>query len=252
MGPLRGSTDLRFLAVIPIRGADDEFAEGADVRLGDRPLIAYTIAAALASRHLDRVVAFTDSRAIADLAVELGAEAPFLRPPSQSDRRVTVTQVLRHVVERLDEEGYRADWVVKLEVTRPFRPPGIIDHVIELALAQKVDSAFLAYEEPHSYWIVDADGRPRQMGDDMEVPREFRRRVYRDVGGVVSVTRTDNLLRGVMYGDNVALVAVEDIFVTVDLHQGHARYFRDRVGFRLAEALLDSYRQTMKNAGVRG
>lgn len=241
----------RFLGVIPIRGADDEFADGADVKLGDRPLIAYTIEAALAARRLDRVIVFTDSPAIAALARELGAEAPFLRPPSLADRTVTVTRVLRHVVDTLEGEGYVTDWVVKLEITRPFRPPGIIDHVIELALAQNVDSAFLAYEEPHSYWIVAEDGRPRQMGDDMDVPREFRRRVYRDVGGVVSITRTENLRRGVMYGENVALVAVEDVFVTVDLHQGHAPYYRDRAGFRLVEALLDTYRQISKGATHR-
>lgn len=242
---LRGQ---RFLGVIPIRGADDEFTDGAGVKLGDRPLIAYTIEAARAARHLDRVLVFTDSPSIAALARELGAEAPFLRPPLLADRTVTVTQVFQHLVLELEGQGYAPDWVVKLEITRPFRPPGIIDHVIEAALAQQVDSAFLAYEEPHSYWIVGDDGRPRQVGDDMDVPRELRRRIYRDVGGVVSITRTENLRRGVMYGQNVALVAVDDAFVTVDLHEGHAPYYRDRAGFRLAEAMLDAYRLVTKGA----
>lgn len=241
----------RFVGVIPIRSADDEFADGAGVLLGDRPLIAYTIEAALAARRLDRVVVFTDSPAIAQLSRELGAEAPFMRPPSLADRTVTVTQVFRYVVDELERQGYAADWVVKLEVTRPFRPPGLVDHVIELALAQNVDSAFLAYEEPHSYWLTDETGRPRPIGDEMDVPREYRRRIYRDVGGVASVTRVANLRRGVMYGDNVALVAVEDVLVTVDLHQGHAPYYRDRVGFRLAEALLDTYRQVVEAGAVR-
>jgi N-acylneuraminate cytidylyltransferase len=238
----------RFLGVIPIRGADDEFAEGAGVKLGDRPLIAYTIEAARAARHLDRLLVFTDSPGIAALARELGAEAPFLRPPSLADRAVTVTEVLQHVVTELESRGYVPDWVVKLEITHPFRPPGIIDHVIEAALAQRVDSAFLAYEEPHSYWITGDDGRPLQVGDDMDVPRALRRRIYRDVGGVVSVTRAENLRRGVMYGRNVALVTIDDLFVTVDLHEGHAPHYRDRVGFRLAEAMADAYRQAIKDA----
>ena len=235
-------SEARLLGIIPIRGTDPEFAEGPEVKLGDRPIVAYTIDSARASRRLDRVVVSTDDPGIAALAKRLGAETA-LRPLSLSGMGVTITNVLQHVVLQLAEEGYAPDWVVKLEITHPFRPPGIIDRVIELALEQGVDSAFLAYPEPHSYWLLGDDGRPQQIGDDMDVPREIRRPVYRDVGGVVSLTRVENLRVGRMYGERVALVPVDDVFVTVDLHEGHASHYRNRVGFQMAESLVDAYRR---------
>lgn len=236
-------TEPRFLGIIPIRGTDPEFADGPEVKLGDRPIVAYTIEAAKASRRLDRVVVSTDDPGIAALARKLGAEVSSLRPAALRAPGVSITRVLQHVVLELAEQGYVPDWVVKLEITHPFRPPGIIDSVIELALAQEVDSAFLAYPEPHSYWLLGVDGRPQQVGDDMDVTREIRRPVYRDVGGVVSLTRVENIRSGKMYGDRVALIPVDDVFVTVDLHEGHAAHYRNRAGFQLAESLVSAYRR---------
>lgn len=244
-------SDPRFLGIIPIRGTDPEFADGPEVKLGDRPIIAYTIEAARSSRRLDRVVVSTDNPGIAALAQKLGAEASSLRPATMRGLGVSITRVLQHVVAELAEQGYVPDWVVKLEITHPFRPAGIIDRVIELALAQEVDSAFLAYPEPHSYWLLGEDGRPQQVGDDMDVPREIRRPIYRDVGGVVSLTRVENLRMGKMYGERVGLVPVDDVFVTVDLHEGHAAHYRDRVGFQLAESLVEVYRRAIEGSTSR-
>lgn len=235
----------RCVAIIPVRGSDDEFVEGPRVMLGDSPLIAYTVEAALSAKRLDRVIVSTDSPALSAFARELGTEVLELRPPHLSRPEVSGTEVFRHAIEQLAASGYRAEWVVKLEVTHPFRPPGIIDQVIEVALSQDVDSAFLAYEEPHSYWLLRSDGQPVEVGDDMDVPRGIRRPVYRDVGGVVSITRWENLLAGRMYGDRVALIPMDDIFLTVDIHEGKARHYRDKVGFQLAEALLPEYRRTL-------
>lgn len=237
--------DCRCIAIVPIRGSDDEFVDGPRVMLGDRPLIAYTIEAALAAERLDRVFVSTDSPEISAFAEELGVETLELRPPHLSQPGVPGTEVFRHAIERLSATGCRAEWLVKLEVTHPFRPPGIINQVIELALSQDIDSAFLAYEEPHSYWLLGVDGQPVQVGDEMDVPRGIRRPLYRDVGGVVSITRWDNILAGRMYGERLALIPVDDVFVTVDIHEGKARHYRDKAGFRLAEALLPEYHRAI-------
>lgn len=46
----------------------------------------------------------------------------------------------------------------------------------------------------------------------------------------------------------LGFVPVDNVLLTVDLHARHAPYYCDRVGFRLAEAMLDAYRLVIKGA----
>lgn len=234
------------VGIIPIRGTDEEFREGPDPRLGDRPLIEYTLAAAKDARRLDRVIVSTDSAPIAEICRGYGVEVPFLRPPWLSAPTVAVTDVLRHCVEWLEaREGYHAEWVVKLEITHPFRLPGIIDLVVDTAFAQGVDSAFVAYREVHGYWTIDGAGRTLQAGQEIDVPRTERRPFFRDVSGHVAITRATNLKAGRLYGDNVGLIPLRDLFVIVDTHEGDGPSYRDRIGFRLAELLASVFNETV-------
>ena len=227
------------VAVIPIRGSDEEFKEGPRPLLGDRPLIEYTLHAAKEAKRLDRILVSTDSPAIAAACRQYGVEAPFLRPSSLSEAGVSETAVLRHAVEWLEQhEGAQVDWVVKMEITHPFRPPGIVDLVIETALSRPVDSAFLAYEEIHSYWTLDEQGRPQQVGQEVDVPRKARRPFYRDVSGVAAITRATNLKAGSLYGERIGLIPWRNLLALVDTHEGTEATYRDRVGFHLAELMV--------------
>ncbi len=236
----------RIVAVIPIRSSDPEFREGGRPLLAGRPLVEYTVRAATEAQRIDRVIISTDSEAIAASCRGYGAEAPFLRPASLCGPATTVTEVLRHAVEWLEQhEGYQADWVVKLEITHPFRPQGLIDQIVETALGTGVDSAFVAYEERHSYWTLDADGRPQTVGEEIDVPRSVRRPFYRDVSGLVAITRTANLKAGRLYGDNVGLIPTRDLFALVDTHEKMTGgSYRDGVGFRLAELLAPAFEES--------
>lgn len=236
----------RIIAIIPIRGSDDEFKEGPSPLLGDRPLVEYTILAAKKARLLERVLISTDSEAISEVCRQYDVEVPFIRPGWLSARTATVTEVLLHGVEWLEtNERYHPDWVVKLEITHPFRPAGIIDTVIETALAQQVDSAFLAYEELHRFWTLDGAGKPQLVGKDNDLPRSSRTPFYRDSSGLVAITRSTNLKAGRLYGKDLGLIPFRDPFAVVDTHEGSAPYYRNRVGFRLAELLAPAFNKTV-------
>ena len=72
------------LAIIPAR-AGSKGVVGKNTRfLGDMPLIAHTIRAAIKSDKVDRVIVSTDCQTIAKISMEYGAEVPFLRPKSIS------------------------------------------------------------------------------------------------------------------------------------------------------------------------
>lgn len=105
------------LALIPAR-AGSKGLPGKNVRtLAGRPLIAWTVAAALESRLFTRIVVSTDSQEIADAAREAGAQIPFLRPASLATDEATSADVVRHALATCSVKGHFA----LLQPTSPFR-----------------------------------------------------------------------------------------------------------------------------------
>lgn len=109
------------LAVIPARGGSKRVAANNVRRMRGRPLIAYTIEAALDSQLFERVVASTDSPEIAAVARENGAEVPFLRAAALSDDIAPVSAVTLDSLDRLDPEGRRFSYVCQLMPNCPLR-----------------------------------------------------------------------------------------------------------------------------------
>lgn len=225
------------IAVIPIRGSDPETPATGMVSLAGRPLVAYTIDAARQSRYISRVLISTDDERVARMARELGGDAPFLRPPGLAAHDVPLAHVLQHAVAWVDEHGSQpVDLVVLLEITHPVRPAGLIDKVIEIVLSEDLDSAFAAREERHAFWTFDADGNLNRVRPSDEVPRDTLRPLYKEMGGLVTVTRAEVVRQGQRLGDRIGVLPVRDLSSLVDL--------RDEDGRSLAELLLQSARHS--------
>jgi N-acylneuraminate cytidylyltransferase len=132
--------------------------------LAGRPLIAYSIDAAMRSRYVNRVVVSTDSDAIAGVSVQEGAEAPFRRPQEISQGHSTELEAVEHALTWLREHGgYEPDFVALLRPTTPLRKSETIDRAIELLLsdpaAHSVRTVKLCSEHPHKMWVMDDEGR---------------------------------------------------------------------------------------------
>src|SRR4051812_22321525 len=92
------------VAIVPARSGS-KGVPGKNVReLAGVPLIAYSIAAGLEARSVDRVVVSTDSSEIADLARTWGADVPFLRPAELATDTATDLDFLAHAVAEVDPE----------------------------------------------------------------------------------------------------------------------------------------------------
>jgi N-acylneuraminate cytidylyltransferase/CMP-N,N'-diacetyllegionaminic acid synthase len=174
----------RVLAVIIARGGSKGLPLKNIRLLAGKPLIAYTIDAALQARLLDRTVVSTDDRQIAEIARQYGAEIPFLRPPELAQDETTVYPVLSHAVQWLENcEGYRPDYVMLLQPTSPLRTAGDIDNAIVLALERNADGVVsLCETKHHPYWTkrVTEDGQvvefaplDRAYDRRQELPRAY-------------------------------------------------------------------------------
>ena len=139
----------RFLALVPARGGSRRLPRKNLLPLAGRPLIAWTLEAALAARHLDRVVVSTDDPEIAGVARRYGAEVPFLRPPELATDTASGEAVILHAVETLEARGEGADYLVVLQPTSPLRTAQDIDGAIELLLARHADAVIGVTETDH-------------------------------------------------------------------------------------------------------
>ena len=116
------------VAIVPARGGSKRIPDKNLVRLGGRPLIAHTIAAARAARTISRVVVSTDSARIAAAARAAGAEV-IMRPARLATDVATTESVIRHALSELD---CPADVIVVLQPTSPLRTARDIDAAVRL------------------------------------------------------------------------------------------------------------------------
>lgn len=110
------------IAIIPARGGSKRLP-GKNIKLlADKPLIAWTIEAALESKVFDHVFVSTDCDEIAQVAKTFGAEVPFLRPAEIATDTATTNDVVTHLVEWFEKEYNRAVTTVAiLQPTSPLR-----------------------------------------------------------------------------------------------------------------------------------
>lgn len=149
------------IGIIVARGGSKRLP-GKNLRpLGGKPLIAWTVGAALAAQRLDRVILSTDDEAIAAVAQAAGCEVPFIRPAELATDTAASADVLRHALGAIDALGrYRR--LVLLQPTSPLRGAQDIDGAI--ALAQEKDAVSVVGICPaetvpaHLFWH-EADGR---------------------------------------------------------------------------------------------
>ena len=164
-GPLKQSDHRAptILGIIPARGGSKAIPRKNLAILANKPLIAWTVEAAIESDSLDRLVISTDDPEIAEAGKKLGAEVPFLRPTDLASDTATSMDVILHAIRWLEEnESYRPDYVLLLQPTSPLRTVTDIRKSIELLLAKRGDSLVSVCEShQHPLWMksVNEDGK---------------------------------------------------------------------------------------------
>jgi CMP-N-acetylneuraminic acid synthetase len=164
------------IALIPARGGSRAIPSKNIRFLGGVPLIAYSIAAAKQSRHIERVIVSTDDEIIAEVAMEWGAEVPFFRPANLGgEEEPGYLPIVRHALRWLElRQGYRADIVALLRPGMPFRPQGLLDEAIEALLAHpdadSVRSVTPSGQNPFKMWRIENEALSPLLHTDLHEP----------------------------------------------------------------------------------
>lgn len=109
------------VGIIPARGGSKGIPRKNIALLSGKPLLAWTVEAALSSKILDRVIVSTEDGEIASIARSLGAEVPFMRPSELAEDATPGIDPVLHALDSLERDGYRPAWTMLLQPTSPLR-----------------------------------------------------------------------------------------------------------------------------------
>lgn len=181
------------LGVIPARGGSKGIPRKNIRPLCGKPLIAWTIEAAKASKLLDRYVVSTEDGEVAKIAIAAGAEV-LERPHELATDEATTLGVLQHVLRHIP-----ADTVVLLQATSPIRDPDLIDRCIRRFLDTRPDSLATGFI---CKYVEYASDRGRELRRQ-EIPGFF----YDD--GNVYIMKADLVREGDRYGRRIERMLVD-------------------------------------------
>jgi CMP-N,N'-diacetyllegionaminic acid synthase len=188
------STLKELLMIIPARGGSRGIPRKNITPVAGKPLIAWTITAALAS-SLGRVIVSTDDDEIAAIARDYGAEVPFLRPSHLAADDTPGIEPLLHAVTWMETNAhYAPDYVMLLQPTSPLRETCDIEDAFKLGWERQADAVVsLCEAREHPYWMkkVAEDGTATDFlptGEEYSA-RQSLPKLYRLNGAIYLVRR---------------------------------------------------------------
>ena len=130
------------LCVIPARGGSKRIPRKNIKDFCGKPMIAWSIEAAIKSGCFDRIIVSTDDNEIADVAKKFGAEVPFVRPSNLADDYTGTTAVIAHATGWQNNNDKPPNNVCCIYATAPFLRPKDIKRGLNLLIRRDVNFAF--------------------------------------------------------------------------------------------------------------
>ncbi|MFY9101297.1 acylneuraminate cytidylyltransferase family protein [Aliarcobacter cryaerophilus] len=182
-----------FLAIIPARGGSKRLPRKNILDLCGKPLISWSIEAALKSKYISKVVVSSDDEEILNISSNFGADI-IKRPYELANDTATTFDVVKHTIDNF--ENY--DYIVLLQPTSPLRNEKHIDEAIELLEEKQADAIVSVCEMDHSpLWsnTLPKDGNMNNfLRDEVLNKRSQDLEKYYRVNGAVYICKTDKLL----------------------------------------------------------
>jgi len=132
------------IAIIPARGGSKRIPRKNIKQFHGKPLIAYSIDAAIKSGCFDKIIVSTDDQEIAEVAMKYGAEVAFMRPANISDDYATTLDVIQHAIQWFEEHDCPVKNACCIYATAPFLSAEFIQQGLTTLTQNDIDYAFSA------------------------------------------------------------------------------------------------------------
>ena len=151
---------MKTIAIIPARGGSKRIPRKNIKDFLGKPIIAYSIEAALKSEIFDEVMVSTDDEEIANVAIKYGASVPFLRSEKTSNDYATTKDVIEEVLDEYAKKGQIFDVICCIYATAPFVTPQRLVEALDILSGDNYESVFtgVEYSYPIQRSLVIKDG----------------------------------------------------------------------------------------------
>ena len=141
---------MKKICIIPARGGSERIPRKNIKDFLGKPIIAYSIKAALDSMIFDEVMVSTDDEEIAEIAKNFGAKTPFLRSRDNSNNFASTVDVLIEVLDWYSKSGQKFEYGCCLYPAAPFATPELLAENYTRLFKEKCDVVFpvVAYSHP--------------------------------------------------------------------------------------------------------
>ena len=227
-----------FLGVITARGGSKRLPTKNVLDLAGKPLIVWTIEAALKSRYIDEFIVSTEDVEIAEISKNYGANVPFMRPKELSADNVHPAEVVIHAVDYfITEQKKEFEYVLLLQPTSPLRNENDIDNAIEFLYSTKADAVVSVCEAEHSpLWyntLPENLSMKKFLRDDLKGKMSQDLPTYYRVNGAIYISKVKRLMvEGTFFLRDNIFAFLMDVNKSVDIDS--------LIDFRLAEILMQT------------
>ena len=232
------------IAIIPARGGSKRILRKNIKPFFGKPLIAYSIQAALESSIFEKVIVSTDDKEIAEIASDFGAEIPFIRPKSISDDFASLTEVLEHAVNYFEKEGEKYENICTLYATAPLVQ---VKHLLEGYEALKNSDAVHAFSSALMPFPVQRTFKIDERGRcEMFTPENYYTRsqdledAYQDAGQFCWTNRQ----RQIQYKSRIVF---SEISIPVIIPRNLVQDIDTPEDWHQAELLYEAYNNHLKS-----
>ena len=136
------------IAVIPARGGSKRIPRKNIKAFCGKPMIAWSIQAAIESKCFEKIIVSTDDQEIAEIARSYGAETPFVRPAELSNDHAGTIPVIAHAIKWIKDSGRNVDNACCIYATAPFVLATDLQNGLELLKGSEADYAFTVTSFP--------------------------------------------------------------------------------------------------------
>ena len=225
---------MKNIAIIPARSGSKGLKDKNIKLLNGKPLLAYSIEAAIKSKCFDTIIVSTDSKKYADIAIKYGAEVPFLRTKKNSSDKSGAWDVVKEVLDSYKKQNKEYDTFMYLQPTSPLRSENDIKKAYKLYKDLKANSIVSVCETEVSPLYCYHLPKDNNLSKVLNIENENKRRQdtgkYYTMNGSIYLANVKSFLKTNDIYKKKCYAYVMDKTSSIDID--------DEIDFTIAEAII--------------
>lgn len=206
------------IAIITARGGSKRIPKKNIKDFCGKPIIAYSIEAAISSELFDEVMVSTDSEEIAGIAKKYGASVPFMRSAETSNDYATTNDVLIEVFNEYKKRGQEFDIAVCIYPTAPFVTADKLRRAIDMVEKDGADAVTPVVQfsfPPQRAFIIRDNALEYQYPENASARSQDLEPIYHDCGQFY-VMKPKNVMDGIIIKKTTPIVMPESEVQDID------------------------------------